>query len=86
MLLFFGEVSTKILVVQTSTTLSKKNIEKLVWLFDNKPLINSQKINGLFIGPRASMVSPWSTNAVEITQNMGINHILRIEEYFPKAF
>ena len=86
MLLFFGEVSTKILVVQTSTALSKKNIEKLVWLFDNKPLINSQKINGLFIGPRASMVSPWSTNAVEITQNMGINHIHRIEEYFPKAF
>ena len=86
MLLFFGEVSTKILVVQTSTALSKKNIEKLVWLFDNKPLINSQKINGLFIGPRASMVSPWSTNAVEITQNMGINDILRIEEYFPKTF
>ena len=85
MLLFFGEVSTKILVVQTSTTLSKNNTEKLVWLFDNKPLINSQKINGLFIGPRASMVSPWSTNAVEITQNMGINDILRIEEYFPKA-
>ena len=85
MLLFFGEVSTKILVVQTSSILSKKNIEKLVWLFDNKPLINTQKINGLFIGPRASMVSPWSTNAVEITQNMGINGILRIEEYFPKT-
>ena len=85
MLLFFGEVSTKIIVVQTSSILSKKNIEKLVWLFDNKPLINTQKINGLFIGPRASMVSPWSTNAVEITQNMGINGILRIEEYFPKT-
>ena len=85
MLLFFGEVSTKIVVVQTSSILSKKNIGKLVWLFDNKPLINTQKINGLFIGPRASMVSPWSTNAVEITQNMGINGILRIEEYFPKT-
>ncbi|MFL2604828.1 MAG: phosphoribosylformylglycinamidine synthase [Flavobacteriaceae bacterium] len=85
MLLFFGEVSTKIVVVQTSSILSKKNIEKLFWLFDNKPLINTQKINGLFIGPRASMVSPWSTNAVEITQNMGINGILRIEEYFPKT-
>ena len=85
MLLFFGEVSTKIVVVQTSSILSKKNIEKLVWLFDNKPLINTQKINGLFIGPRASMVSPWSTNAVEITQNMGINGILRIEEYLPKT-
>ncbi len=28
------------------------------------------------------MITPWSTNAVEITQNMGIEGILRIEEYF----
>jgi phosphoribosylformylglycinamidine synthase len=31
------------------------------------------------------MITPWSTNAVEITQNMGISGILRIEEYFPVA-
>ena len=29
------------------------------------------------------MITPWSTNAVEITQNMGLNGIQRIEEYFP---
>ena len=29
------------------------------------------------------MITPWSTNAVEITQNMGLNGISRIEEYFP---
>ena len=29
------------------------------------------------------MVTPWSTNAVEITQNMNLNGISRIEEYFP---
>jgi phosphoribosylformylglycinamidine synthase len=27
------------------------------------------------------MITPWSTNAVEITQNMGISGILRIEEF-----
>ena len=85
MLLFFGEVSDKIFVVQTSTKLSEKNIKKLNWLFGGTPFINSKKINGLFIGPRASMISPWSTNAVEITQNMGIIGILRIEEYISKS-
>ncbi|MBB5623004.1 phosphoribosylformylglycinamidine synthase [Pedobacter cryoconitis] len=34
-----------------------------------------------FIGPRAAMVTPWSTNAVEITQNMDIHGIIRIEEF-----
>ena len=29
------------------------------------------------------MITPWSTNAVEITQNMGLKGIQRIEEYFP---
>ena len=29
------------------------------------------------------MVTPWSTNAVEITQNMGIENIIRIEKFFP---
>ena len=29
------------------------------------------------------MVSPWSTNAVEICQNMGLQSILRIEKYKP---
>ena len=28
------------------------------------------------------MVSPWSTNAVEISRIMGIKKILRIEEFF----
>ena len=27
------------------------------------------------------MITPWSTNAVEITQNMGIEGILRIEKF-----
>mgnify|MGYP000309556287 CR=1 FL=1 len=27
------------------------------------------------------MITPWSTNAVEITQNMGMDGIIRIEEF-----
>ena len=53
--------------------------------FSEAPFINSQEIKGAFIGPRASMVSPWSTNAVEITQNMGIKYILRIEKFHSKS-
>jgi len=47
--------------------------EKLVWLFGNQPLINKKNIEGSFVGPRATMITPWSTNAVEITQNMDID-------------
>ena len=48
------------------------------------PLWKSEdNLKGWFIGPRREMITPWSTNAVEITQNMGLNGIRRIEEYFP---
>ena len=58
------------------------DIEKLSWLFGNASRIESEKIEGLFIGPRCEMITPWSTNAVEITQNMGISGIKRIEEFY----
>ena len=79
MLLFFGKKKTKIFVVQTNTDHTAINIKKLEWLFGEVPFINSREIKGSFIGPRPSMISPLSTNAVEITQNMGIKDILRIE-------
>jgi len=31
------------------------------------------------------MITPWSTNAVEITQNMGVESIIRIEEFVPST-
>ena len=43
--------------------------------------IEESSIQNSFVGPRAAMITPWSTNAVEITQNMGISGILRIEEF-----
>ncbi len=56
-------------------------IARLQWLFGNADYIQSERIEGTFIGPRKEMITPWSTNAVEITQNMGIKGIERIEEF-----
>ncbi|MDG1327075.1 MAG: phosphoribosylformylglycinamidine synthase, partial [Flavobacteriaceae bacterium] len=82
MIHFFGEVKKTVFSVQTTTTLSTLDIQKLEWLFGNQPKIEESVITDFFIGPRATMITPWSTNAVEIAENMGINGILRIEEFF----
>ncbi|MFZ9955972.1 MAG: phosphoribosylformylglycinamidine synthase, partial [Flavobacteriales bacterium] len=81
MISFFGDSSSKVFAVQTSAKLSDLDITKLNWLFGDVQLIAGESINKTFVGPRAAMVTPWSTNAVEITQNMGINGIIRIEEF-----
>ncbi|MBN09560.1 MAG: phosphoribosylformylglycinamidine synthase [Flavobacteriaceae bacterium] len=82
MIYFFGEQNKSIFAVESQKVLLKKDIEKLHWLFENKPLINSKSLTGTFIGPRRTMLTPWSTNAIEILNNMGVNHVTRIEEFF----
>ena len=82
MILFFGKPKNSITALQIETKLEATAIEKLVWLFDD-PWLNKESISGTFIGPRATMITPWSTNAVEITQNMGIQGIIRIEQFTP---
>ena len=81
MIHFFGNTNSKIFAVQTTKELTAKTISKLTWLFANEPKITATTIDAFFIGPRAAMITPWSTNAVEITQNMGIKDIIRIEEF-----
>ncbi|ASV31878.1 phosphoribosylformylglycinamidine synthase [Maribacter cobaltidurans] len=81
MIHFFGNPATKIFAVQTTQEITPENEQKLKWLFGNQPKINVASMDAFFVGPRASMITPWSTNAVEITQNMGIPGILRIEEF-----
>ena len=81
MLQFFGNKNSKIYAVQTSKELIQTDIQKLNWLFGNQEKLAEASIDAFFIGPRAAMVTPWSTNAVEITQNMGIEGIIRIEEF-----
>lgn len=85
MIHFFGNTENTVFAVQTHENISEENIKKLEWLFGNQAKIAKSVLTtsatDFFIGPRATMVTPWSTNAVEITQNMGINGIIRIEEF-----
>ena len=81
MIHFFGNASSKVFAVQTTKELSTETINTLVWLFGNQPKIEQASLDAFFVGPRAAMITPWSTNAVEITQNMGIGGIIRIEEF-----
>lgn len=67
--------------VASHKELSGSDIQKLSWLFGGAECLEARFISGFFIGPRREMITPWSTNAVEITQNMGIEGISRIEEY-----
>ena len=83
MVLFFKDKNELIYAVDSSETLDSKNISKLEWLFVSRFLNYSEISSKKFLGPKKTMVSPWSTNAVEITQNMSINGILRIEFYTP---
>ena len=81
MIHFFGNQNSKVFAVQATKELSTETISKLIWLFGDQPKIEQASIDAFFIGPRAAMITPWSTNAVEITQNMGISGIIRIEEF-----
>ncbi|MCX2678448.1 phosphoribosylformylglycinamidine synthase [Galbibacter sp. EGI 63066] len=85
MILFFGNPENKIFAVQTDNQISQENIAKLTWLFGNQPQIEQSALADFFIGPRAAMITPWSTNAVEITQNMAISGIIRIEEFYASS-
>lgn len=82
MVSFFLNSAKDIIAVETTSPIESSDIQKLKWLFGEAQFIESTDIQGYFVGPRKEMVTPWSTNAVEITQNMGINGIIRIEEYF----
>jgi len=77
MIHFFGNANSKVFAVQTTKELTAKTVSKLTWLFANQPKIAASFLEASFIGPRAAMITPWSTNAVEITQNMGISDIIR---------
>ena len=82
MIQFFSEQSQTVFAVKTTSSLSTQTINKLSWLFNNSQCVEEKYLSGIYVGPRAAMVTPWSTNAVEILQNMGIDNVLRIEKYF----
>ena len=82
MIIFFKVSDNHFIAVESEKGFSKEDKAKLIWLFRDAEMFEQKEIEGFFIGPRKEMITPWSTNAVEITQNMGIDKISRIEEYF----
>ncbi|WP_430613466.1 phosphoribosylformylglycinamidine synthase [Flavobacterium sp. JP2137] len=82
MIHFFENPSKKFFAVQVQNELTSEDITKLNWLFGQAHVLKETTLIAEFVGPRATMITPWSTNAVEITQNMGIQGILRIEEFY----
>ena len=83
MIYFFHNKNENIIAVQTVKKLLADDISKLIWLFGEATLAEVAEIKGLFIGPRREMVTPWSSNAVDIVSNMNICGIVRIEQFMP---
>jgi len=85
MILFFKTPQQSVIATETDHQLTPDEVNELCWLYGDATLADGESLSGYYIGPRREMVTPWSTNAVEITQNMGLKGIQRIEEYFPVA-
>ena len=85
MVVFFENKQRNIIALECQERLNQESIAKLVWLFGEAKQLLTPTIEGHFFGPRKEMITPWSTNAVEITQNMSISGITRIEEFIPVA-
>jgi len=83
MISFFRTASQSVVAVEIDHELHSDDIKKLRWLFGEATVESEDNLHGCFVGPRREMITPWSTNAVEITQNMDLCGISRIEEYFP---
>jgi len=83
MIFFFETLEKRIFAVESGKEFSTEDLEKLIWLFGGAQQIKAEAVGGKFSGPRKEMITPWSTNAVEITRNMGLEGIIRIEEFLP---
>ena len=81
--LFFKTPAGSVIATEADHRPDAEETGKLCWLYGGAVWVEGDTLDGFFIGPRREMVTPWSTNAVEITQNMGLCGISRIEEYFP---
>jgi len=83
MILFFRTPSESVIATQADHQLNEEEVKELCWLYGDAKPESADALPGWFVGPRREMITPWSTNAVEITQNMNLCGITRIEEYFP---
>ena len=85
MILFFRTPQQSVIATAVDHQLTQDEINELCWLYGDAKRIEADSVDGFFVGPRREMITPWSTNAVEITQNMSLHGISRIEEYFPAS-
>ena len=85
MIYFFRTQSESVIAASVDHELTADEQERLCWLFGNAKVVSENELTGWFVGPRREMITPWSTNAVEITQNMALNGVKRIEEYWAVA-
>ena len=83
MILFFTTPAKTVIAVQAVAKPSDADVKALCWLLGDAVVEAADHLVGWYVGPRREMITPWSTNAVEITQNMNLSGISRIEEYFP---
>ncbi len=83
MILFFRTKEKSVIATDVDHKLTPDEVNELCWLYGDAEVLSGESLTGQYVGPRREMVTPWSTNAVEITQNMGLRGISRIEEYFP---
>lgn len=83
MILFFKTQKENVIATEIDHQPNQEEVNELCWLYGDAACLEADKLDGFFIGPRREMITPWSTNAVEITQNMSLSGISRIEEYFP---
>ncbi|MBR3726380.1 MAG: phosphoribosylformylglycinamidine synthase, partial [Prevotella sp.] len=81
MILFFKTQEERVIAVAADHQLVQDEKDALCWLFGGAEMLGEEQLEGTFVGPRREMVTPWSTNAVEITQNMNLRGISRIEEF-----
>ncbi|MDO4707036.1 MAG: phosphoribosylformylglycinamidine synthase [Porphyromonadaceae bacterium] len=82
---FFRSPSGSVLALQSAHTLEGDALKALGWLFSGAEYLGTDALEGYYVGPRKEMLTPWSTNAVEIMQNMNLEGMVRIEEYYPVA-
>ena len=83
MIYFFRTPAQSVIATQVDHELTSEETNELCWLYGEAKQECEENLKGFFVGPRREMITPWSTNAVEITQNMAIKGVQRIEEYFP---
>ncbi len=81
MVTFFKKGASTVYAVESDHRFNDDEKTRLSWLLGGARALSATSLKGTYIGPRKEMITPWSTNAVEITQNMGLSGITRIEEF-----